>query len=123
MKSVHHKRFRRRLIPKSDLRGKLAEGDLTSFSDYLNQPHPAFYSASGSKNQSILEEPPEYREILGEYLETDPEIRDVAFSHQSILSTKELLGRGVCTQIIDGRHKQEGYEQKEGHIYHRPVLW
>jgi len=120
MKSFHHKKFKRRLFLRGDLIGKIVEGDLTRFGDFLNQPHYDSYSASGSKTQPIPEEPTEYREISGEYLETDPEIIDVAFSHQSILSTKELLNRGICTQIVGKHQKQAAYGQP---IYHRPTLW
>lgn len=112
-----YKKFRRKLTTKRDLIGKVIESDLTSFSDYLNQPHSDSYTATGSKTQAILKEPPVCEDIPGEYFETDPEIIDVAFSHQGILNTRELLDRGVCTQIIGKQKKQEGYRQL---IYHRP---
>lgn len=101
---------------KTDLKDRIIKEELDSFSNYLTQPRPVFYSSPAKKTRSIPEEPPKNQEISGEYFEANSEIRDVAFSCQDTFSKKDLLNNGICTRIIDMHHEQAEYENEEESI-------
>lgn len=91
---------------------RVSIGDDESFlKNNLNFKKPmqlAFYSAH-SEIKSNLKELPEHREIIGEYIESKPEIQ--------VLLKQDLTGSGVYNSVEDMDNEQEWrewWDEKEG---------
>ena len=108
MKSSYDRRAKRKL------KSNIVKRDLKTSGYHYRRPGPpfiSFYSASCLNVQGgNLGEAPKHREVIGEYLEVDPELEETAFGYEPALSKREMGDSGILTSLVDMDESQARYE-------------